>query len=159
MNLLVSSFAGVLSSIAAVVRSYDLAFIILAAATYCLLAPFSYRGQWTVYQIQRARPAIEKLRKQFEGDRRKLNESILALYRERRIAIVGVVLGWIPLLVQALLLVAPYLIIPSLPCHDRSLATVARQSVGGRSSVRSFAPGGRRIRIPVVRDAKAQSPA
>lgn len=115
MNLLVSSLVGTLASVAAVLGSYDFAFIVFAVVTYIVLAPFSYRGQRTICQIQRARPAVENLKKQFKDDRRKLNEGILTLYRDRQIAVVGVMFGWIPLLAQALLLVAIYLAIPALP--------------------------------------------
>jgi YidC/Oxa1 family membrane protein insertase len=85
-----------LSFLAAIVGSYDVALVVLALLAYLILAPFSYRGQRTIYQIQKSRPAIEKLKGQFNDDKAKLNRAIMALYKERNINPIGVFVGWVP---------------------------------------------------------------
>jgi len=64
-----------LSFLAAIVGAYDVALVMLALFAYLILAPFSYRGQRPIYQIQKSRPAIEKLKHQFNDDKAKLNRA------------------------------------------------------------------------------------
>jgi len=119
MNLVIDGLARSLSSLATLVGSYDLALIALGAGAYLILAPFSYHGQRTIYRIQQLRPLLENLKARFKDDRARLNRALLALYRERYIALAGAFLGVVPAFAQVLFVIAVYLAVSVLPLNPR----------------------------------------
>ena len=60
--------------------------------------PLTLKGTRSMIEMQRLQPEIRRLQVQYKDDRQKLNEELMAFYREHEINPVG---GCLPLLIQA----------------------------------------------------------
>jgi YidC/Oxa1 family membrane protein insertase len=63
-----------------------------------ITTPLTLKGTRSMIEMQRLQPEIRKLQVQYKDDRQKLNEELMAFYKEHEINPVG---GCLPLLVQA----------------------------------------------------------
>jgi YidC/Oxa1 family membrane protein insertase len=77
--------------------SYGGAIILLTLTVMVLVLPLTLKGTRSMLLMQRLQPEIRKLQQQYRDDRQKLNEEMMALYRENKINPVS---GCLPLLIQ-----------------------------------------------------------
>ena len=90
-------FAAALAGFYALVPSYGLAIILLTLATRLLLLPLSIKQTRSMREMARIGPEVSKLRAKYKGDRQKMNEELMALYKEHGVNPFG---GCAPLLLQ-----------------------------------------------------------
>jgi len=95
-----------------VVRNYGVAIIILVIIVRALLHPISKKGQINMMRMQknmsRIKPKVESLQEQYKGDKQKLNEETMKLYREEKVNPATSMLGCLPLFLQMPIWVALY---------------------------------------------------
>jgi YidC/Oxa1 family membrane protein insertase len=77
--------------------SYGGAIILLTLTVMVLVLPLTLKGTRSMLLMQRLQPEIRKLQQEYRDDRQKLNEEMMALYRENKINPVS---GCLPLLIQ-----------------------------------------------------------
>ena len=77
--------------------SYGGAIILLTLAIMVVLLPLTLKGTRSMLEMQRLQPEMKKLQNKYKDDRAKLNEEMLALYREHKVNPVG---GCLPMLLQ-----------------------------------------------------------
>lgn len=101
-------FANVLAWFYALVPSYGLAIILLTLSTRVLLLPLSIKSTRSMREMQVIQPEIKRLQKKYKGDRQKLNEEMMKLYKEHGVNPFG---GCAPLLLQMPVFIALYQVI------------------------------------------------
>jgi YidC/Oxa1 family membrane protein insertase len=91
-------FATILAWFYAITHNYALAIALLTLCVMLALTPLTLKGTKSMLQLQKLQPQIKRLQSEHKGDRQKLNEEMMALYKENRINPLS---GCLPLLLQA----------------------------------------------------------
>ncbi|MHB8671041.1 MAG: YidC/Oxa1 family membrane protein insertase [Acidimicrobiales bacterium] len=98
------------------IPSYGVAIILLTIAVRLLVWPLTVKQVKSQQAMQRIQPEMKRLQAKHKGDRQKLNEEMMALYKEHGVNPFG---GCLPLLLQfPLLLVMWRLIYGLVPKHN-----------------------------------------
>src|SRR5262245_48869711 len=79
-------------------HNYAIAIALLTCAVMIITTPLTLKGTRSMIEMQRLQPQIRRLQAQYKDDRQKLNEELMAFYKEHQINPVG---GCLPLLIQA----------------------------------------------------------
>jgi YidC/Oxa1 family membrane protein insertase len=79
------------------IPSYGVAIILLTIAVRLVLLPLTIKQTKSMQQMQRLQPELKKLQAKHKGDRAKLNEETMKLYKEHQVNPLG---GCLPLLLQ-----------------------------------------------------------
>ena len=90
-------FATILAWFYAVSHNYAIAIAMLTLCVMIALTPLTLKGTKSMLQLQKLQPDIKRLQAEHKGDRQKLNEEMMALYKENRINPLS---GCLPLLIQ-----------------------------------------------------------
>ena len=98
-------FAAGLAGFYALVSNYGLAIILLTVAVRILLLPLSIKQTRSMREMQRIQPEVKKIQAKHKGDRQKMNEEMMALYKEHGVNPFG---GCLPLLMQFPVFIALY---------------------------------------------------
>ena len=77
--------------------SYGGAIILLTMSVMIVTTPLTLKGTRSMMAMQRLQPEMKRIQERYKDDREKLNEEMLAFYRENNISPVG---GCLPLLLQ-----------------------------------------------------------
>ena len=101
-------FAAALAGFYAIVRNYGLAIILLTIAVRILLLPLSIKQTRSMREMQKIQPEVKKIQAKHKGDRQKMNEEMMALYKEHGVNPFG---GCLPLLMQMPVFIALYRLI------------------------------------------------
>ena len=95
----------VLSGIYDLVPSYGLAIILLTILVRIVLIPLTVKQIRSMSAMQKIQPELKRLQQKYKGDRQKMNEELMKLYREHGVNPLG---GCFPLLMQAPVFIALY---------------------------------------------------
>jgi YidC/Oxa1 family membrane protein insertase len=101
-------FAATLAAIYGVVGSYGIAIVLLTIVVRAILLPLSIKQTKSMREMQRIQPEVKKLQAKYKGDRQKVNEEMMALYKEHGVNPFG---GCLPLLMQFPVLIALYRVV------------------------------------------------
>ena len=91
-------FATILAWFYALTHNYAIAIALLTLCVMIVLTPLTLKGTKSMLQLQKLQPQVKRLQAEHKGDRQKLNEEMMALYKENRINPLS---GCLPLLLQA----------------------------------------------------------
>jgi YidC/Oxa1 family membrane protein insertase len=94
-----------LGAIYEVVPSYVVAIIVLTIAVRVVLIPLTLKQIRSMAAMQKIQPEIKRLQQKHKGNRQKLNEEMMKLYKEHNVNPLG---GCFPLLMQAPVFIALY---------------------------------------------------
>jgi YidC/Oxa1 family membrane protein insertase len=101
-------FGAALSAFYSFVSSYGLAIILLTLLVRVILLPLSIKQTKSMREMQRIQPELKKLQQKHKGDRQKLNEEMMKLYKEHGVNPLG---GCAPLLLQFPVLIGLFYVI------------------------------------------------
>ncbi|MPZ69095.1 MAG: membrane protein insertase YidC [Actinobacteria bacterium] len=101
-------FSGALSGFYALIPSYGLAIVLLTLAVRVVLLPLSIKQTRSMREMQRIQPEIKKLQAKYKGNRQKMNEELMALYKEHSVNPFG---GCLPLLMQFPVLIGLFYVV------------------------------------------------
>src|SRR5882757_6962015 len=93
----------VLSWLYAIVPNYGIAIIMLTILVRLVLYPLTAKQARSMIAMQRVQPEIKELQAKYKNDRQKLNEEMMAFYKENRI---NPLAGCLPLLIQMPIFIA-----------------------------------------------------
>jgi len=110
----------VLDGIYKVIPSYALAIIILTLLVRVVLIPLTVKQIRSMAAMNKLQPELKRLQQKYKGDRQKLNEEMMKLYREHGVNPLG---GCFPLLMQAPVFIALYSVLRSAVPFDVALAS------------------------------------
>jgi len=128
MQWLFDAMAQLLAVFYSVIPSYGFAIILLTVVVMIIVTPLTLKGTRSMMLMQQMQPEIRKLQEKHKGDRQKLNEELMALYKENQINPVG---GCLPLLVQAPVFIVLYTVLRGLTRRVSDLGYATGWSVGG----------------------------
>ncbi|MGH9307599.1 MAG: membrane protein insertase YidC [Acidimicrobiales bacterium] len=89
--------AGLLAYFYQLVPNYAMAITLLTLAVMLVLAPLTVKSTRSMLAMQRLQPEMKKLQAKYKGDRQKLNEEMMAFYKEHAISPLG---GCLPMILQ-----------------------------------------------------------
>lgn len=101
-------FSAALTGFYALIPSLGLAIVLLTVAVRLLLLPLSIKQTRSMREMQRIQPEVKKIQAKHKGDRQKMNEEMMALYKEHGVNPFG---GCAPLLLQFPVLIALFYVI------------------------------------------------
>jgi len=111
LDPLYNVLGAVLAAFYSVVPSYGLAIVFLTVAVRLMLFPLTAKQVKSQQAMQRVQPEMKRLQAKYKGDRVKLNEEMMKLYKEHK---VNPLAGCLPLLLQMPLFIVLYRLILSL---------------------------------------------
>lgn len=103
--------AGLLAFFYGIVPNYAVAIALLTLTVMLVLSPLTLKSTRSMLAMQRIQPELKRLQQQHKGDRQKLNEAMMALYKEHG---VNPVAGCLPMLLQAPVLLVMFQVIRGL---------------------------------------------
>jgi YidC/Oxa1 family membrane protein insertase len=90
-------FAQTLNFFYTIIENYAIAIALLTLLVMVLTTPFTLKGTRSMIQMQRLQPEMKRLQLKHKDDRQKLNEELMAFYKENNLNPLG---GCLPLLLQ-----------------------------------------------------------
>ncbi len=111
LDWLYNALGNVLAFFYAVIPSYGVAIILLTITVRVLLIPLTAKQVKSQRAMQLLQPELKKLQAKYKGDRLKLNEEMMKLYKEHK---ANPLAGCLPLVLQMPLFIVLYRIIRSL---------------------------------------------
>jgi YidC/Oxa1 family membrane protein insertase len=97
-GIILRFLGAVLSAIYDFVPSYALAIVLLTILVRIVLIPLTVKQIRSMNAMQKLQPELKRLQAKYKGDRQKMNEELMKLYREHGVNPLG---GCFPLLMQA----------------------------------------------------------
>jgi YidC/Oxa1 family membrane protein insertase len=135
MNFLFDGIASALSFFYDITSSYGGAIILLTLGVMVIVTPLTLKSTRSMIAMQQLQPELRKLQVKYKDDRQKLNEEMMAFYKEHNINPMG---GCLPLLVQMPVFIVLYRVLHGLTQmqpygHDMGVAwgTAARNPASG----------------------------
>jgi YidC/Oxa1 family membrane protein insertase len=101
-------FAGALAVFYGLLPSLGVAIILLTLVVRVILLPLSIKQTRSMREMQRIQPEIKRLQQKYKGNRQKMNEELMGLYKEHNVNPFG---GCLPLLMQFPVLIALFYVI------------------------------------------------
>jgi YidC/Oxa1 family membrane protein insertase len=101
-------FATVLAFFYGIIHSYGLAIIFLTLTVRIILLPLSIKQTRSMREMQMIQPEIKRIQAKYKGNRQKMNEEMMALYKEHGVNPLG---GCLPLLLQMPVLIGLFYVI------------------------------------------------
>ncbi|MGQ0832433.1 MAG: YidC/Oxa1 family membrane protein insertase, partial [Microthrixaceae bacterium] len=93
------------------VPNYAVAIAMLTLVVMVVTTPFTLKGTRSMIQMQRLQPEMRRLQLKYKDDRQKLNEELMAFYKENNLNPLG---GCLPLLLQTPIFIILYNVIRGL---------------------------------------------
>ena len=91
--------------------NYAIAIALLTLVVMIVTTPFTLKGTRSMIQMQRLQPEMRRLQVKYKDDRQKLNEELMAFYKENQLNPLG---GCLPLLLQAPIFILLFQVIQGL---------------------------------------------
>jgi YidC/Oxa1 family membrane protein insertase len=97
LNPLFEAIGWLLAQYYSLVPNLGIAIILLTFTIMLILYPLTAKQAKSMIAMQRVQPEVKRLQAKYKGDRQKLNEEMMAFYKENKI---NPLAGCLPLLVQ-----------------------------------------------------------
>jgi YidC/Oxa1 family membrane protein insertase len=94
---LLKGLGSILSFFYEVIPSYGVAIILLTILVRIVLIPLTIKQTRSMQEMQRIQPKVKELQRKYKGNRQKMNEELMKLYKEHQVNPLG---GCLPLLLQ-----------------------------------------------------------
>ena len=105
---------------------YGLSIMCLTVLVMALITPLTVKSTRSMLQMQRLQPEMKRLQEKYKDDREKLNQELMAFYREHQINPLG---GCLPLLAQMPVFIIMYQLLRGLTIRPGGLGSGAGQIV------------------------------
>lgn len=128
--------SGTLNFFYTLVPNYAIAIALLTCVVMIITTPLTLKGTRSMIEMQRLQPEIRRLQLQYKDDRQKLNEELMAFYKEHEINPVG---GCLPLLIQAPVFSILFYVVRGL---TNPAKFVAVQKIISEPDYAQYVPGG-----------------
>jgi YidC/Oxa1 family membrane protein insertase len=107
---LLNGLGSILAFFFNVVPSYGVAIILLTVLVRLVLLPLTLRQTRSMQAMQRIQPQVKELQRKHKGNRQKMNEEMMKLYKEHQVNPLG---GCLPLLLQLPVFIALFSVLRS----------------------------------------------
>ena len=102
------AIASILAAIYDVVGNYGIAIILLTIVIRLALLPLTIKQTRSMAEMQQIQPLVKEIQRKYKGNRQKLNEELMAVYKEHRVNPLG---GCLPLVMQFPFFIALYAVL------------------------------------------------
>ena len=131
--------ANFLAYLYGLVNNYAIAIALITLIIMIAITPLTLKSTKSMLEMQRVQPEMKKLQAQYKNDRQKLNEEMMALYREHKINPLG---GCIPLILQMPVFIVMYRVLRGVSQHcNLGVAGEVAKALGVKASALSCQPG------------------
>jgi YidC/Oxa1 family membrane protein insertase len=117
---LFEAIASTLSFFYDLIPIYAVSIALLTIAVMIITTPFTLKGTRSMIQMQVLQPEMRRLQLKYKDDRQKLNEELMAFYKENNLNPLG---GCLPLLLQAPIFIILFNVIRGLTHHPSGSPT------------------------------------
>jgi YidC/Oxa1 family membrane protein insertase len=107
-DVLLKGIGFILAFLYDVVQNYGLAIILLTIVIRVILLPLTVKQIRSMTEMQKIQPLVKELQKKHKGDRQKMNEELMKVYKEHRVNPLG---GCLPLVMQLPVFFALYAVL------------------------------------------------
>lgn len=111
IDFVFDAFASALSFLYDLTSSYGLSIMLLTLGVMILVTPLTLKSTRSMISMQQMQPEIRKLQNKYKDDRQKLNEEMMAFYKEHDISPLG---GCLPLIIQTPIFIVLYQVLVGL---------------------------------------------
>ena len=123
----------VLSAIYDVIPSYGIAIILLTILVRVVLIPLTVKQIRSMSAMQKIQPELKRIQQKYKGDRQKMNEELMKLYKEHNVNPLG---GCFPLLMQAPVFIALYSVLrAAVPVPAVAVATATPEEFPAKTTI------------------------
>jgi YidC/Oxa1 family membrane protein insertase len=105
---------------------FGLSIMLLTVLVMALITPLTVKSTRSMLQMQRLQPEMKRLQEKYKDDREKLNQELMAFYRENQINPLG---GCLPLLAQMPVFIIMYQLLRGLTVRPGGLGSGAGQII------------------------------
>jgi YidC/Oxa1 family membrane protein insertase len=105
---------------------YGLSIMLMTVLVMALITPLTVKSTRSMLQMQRLQPEMKRLQEKYKDDREKLNQELMAFYRENQINPLG---GCLPLLAQMPVFIIMYQLLRGLTVRPGGLGSGVGQIV------------------------------
>ena len=106
------------------VPSYGLAIILLTVAVRLVMLPLTIKQTRSMQEMQKLQPEVKRLQAKYKGgDRQKMNEEMMKLYKEHKVNPLG---GCLPLLLQLPIFLALYRVFAGCGAHNVKVCPITQ---------------------------------
>lgn len=116
---------------------FGVAIMGLTVLVMALITPLTVKSTRSMLQMQRLQPEMKRLQEKYKDDREKLNQELMAFYRENQINPLG---GCLPMLAQMPVFIIMYRLLHGLTERRGGLGTGAGQVIGDVATGRTPEP-------------------
>lgn len=102
-GVIMRGLGAVISAVYQVIPSYAVAIVILTLIVRVVLIPLTVKQIRSMNAMQKIQPELKRVQQKYKGDRPKMNEEMMRLYKEHGVNPLG---GCLPLLMQAPVFIA-----------------------------------------------------
>lgn len=106
---------------------FGLSIMLLTVLVMTLITPLTVKSTRSMLQMQRLQPEMKRLQDKYKDDREKLNQELMAFYRENQINPLG---GCLPLLAQMPVFIIMYQLLSGLTVRPGGLGSGTGQAIG-----------------------------
>jgi len=126
LDPLYTALGWVMALLYSVIPSYGIAIILLTVVVRLVLYPLTVKQTKSMQAMQRLQPEIKRLQAKYKNDRQKLNEEMMAFYKENK---VNPLSGCLPLVLQLPLFIVLYRLI-----HDLTTTVITGAIIVGAAT-------------------------
>jgi YidC/Oxa1 family membrane protein insertase len=123
---LLEGLGAILSFFYDVIPSYGVAIILLTLTVRVVLIPLTIKQTRSMHAMQKIQPQLKALQQKHKGDRQKLNEEVMKLYKEHQVNPLG---GCLPLVLQLPVFIALYSVLRGDPNKAAALHKMANPAI------------------------------
>ena len=106
------------------IPSYGLAIILLTVAVRLVMLPLTIKQTRSMQEMQKLQPEVKRLQAKYKGgDRQKMNEEMMKLYKEHKVNPLG---GCLPLVLQLPIFLALYRVFAGCGAHNVKICPITQ---------------------------------
>lgn len=120
-----------------ITNSYGGAIVLLTIVVMAVTAPLTLKSTRSMVQMQRHQPELRRLQAKYKDDREKLNQEVMALYKEHGINPLS---GCVPMLMQAPIFLVLYGVLRGITHRSGGPASGIGRVAGNLAAGRPFEP-------------------
>jgi YidC/Oxa1 family membrane protein insertase len=132
-DTLLEGLGSILSFFYRVIPSYGVAIMLLTVLVRIVMLPLTIKQTRSMQAMQRIQPKVKELQRKHKGNRQKLNEELMKLYKEHQVNPLG---GCLPLLLQIPVFIALYSVLrATVPAVAVPSSEFSASEVAGENTV------------------------
>ena len=120
-----------------VALKYGLAIMLLTVLVMAVITPLTVKSTKSMLQMQRLQPEMKRLQNKYKDDRERLNQELMAFYKENQINPLG---GCLPVVVQMPVFIVMYRLLRGLTTRLGGLGSGAGHIIGQKAQGEALTP-------------------